>query len=52
MKEVLYDEVIMFFFKKKLSEIGAAMIFVLKINKWAAENDVAIKGSSTRSNVR
>ena len=45
MKEVLYDEVIMFFFKKKLSEIGAAMIFVLKINKWAAENDVAIKAA-------
>ena len=45
MKEVLYDEVIMFFFKKKLSEIGAAMIFVLKINEWAAENDVAIKAA-------
>lgn len=35
----------MFFFKKKLSETAAAMIFVLKINKWAAENDAAIKAS-------
>ena len=42
----------MFFFKKKLSETAAAMIFVLKINKWAAENDTAIKASVQGDNVR
>ncbi len=35
----------MFFFKKKISEAGAATVFVLKVNKWAAENDAAIKAS-------
>ena len=32
-------------FKKKLSEAAAALLFVLKVNKWVLENDAAIKSS-------